>query len=135
MKKQQTPKNRKFVLVGVIILAILTIVGLSIVATVAMQQSKGALNQHKTTVLNMRGEAVCLPKKDMDAPQTQECAYGIKVSNGTYYALAKLDATNGSIPLQTGQTLLVSGTLLPADKDEIYNVAGTVEMYAVKLEE
>lgn len=133
MKKQQAPKNRKFVLMGVVILAILTIVGLSIIATIAVQQSRGALDQNKTTVLNMQGEVTCLPHKDTSGPVTEECAFGLKVGDGTYYGLSDLDVADGTQPIDTGSTVLVSGTLIPPVVSEKYDIAGTIQVYALKL--
>jgi len=96
-----------------------------------VQQSKGALNQEKTTVLNMQGESACLPHKGT-GPHTEECAFGLKVSNGTYYALSNLDVDKDHKTFETGKDLLVSGTLLSPAENEKYDVAGTIQVYAIK---
>lgn len=138
MKKLQPPKNRKSVLVGVIVLAILTIVGLTLVSSVAVQQSKKSADTGRASVVNLEGESVCLPKKDTTGPQTEECASGIKVGEGIYYALANLEAQEakaGSQPVSTGDTVIVSGHLIAPAGNGIYDIAGTVSVRSISIKQ
>ncbi len=59
----------------------------------------------------VHGEMVCLPHKNTDGPQTLECAFGLKGTNGHYYALRDSDPTYKNISnVQMGIEVEVTGT-------------------------
>lgn len=76
--------------------------------------------------MTIEGEVVCLPHKDTDGPQTMECAFGVKLDNGTYYALSdsKEDYSNVS-SLPTGKRARLTGTLKQEPSDK-YQSTGTL---------
>lgn len=122
-------------MVGVVIVALITIAGLAMVAMVASQQAKiTPTNQDQTAIINLRGKIVCLPKKDTSGPQTEECAYGLQISETIHYALTNLNEEGGGDPSNTGDLVIVTGTLSPPAAEEIYDVAGTIDVQAIRVQ-
>jgi hypothetical protein len=79
------------------------------------------------------GEVVCLPHKDREGPQTMECAFGLLALNGNYYGLANLnqdDLISGRI--NTGDEVRVTGTIIPPQPQNIYDVIGIIEVEVVE---
>lgn len=134
MSKQHAPKDQKAVLTSVVVLAVATIAGLAVVATVASHKAKFA-PASKASIVNLRGKTVCLPKEDTTGPQTQECAYGLKVSDDIHYALADLETRSGGKPFRTGDLVTVTGTLSPTGKDSVYDTVGIIEVDDIKLQQ
>ena len=75
--------------------------------------------------MTIEGEVVCLPHKDTDGPQTLECAYGIKLADGTYYGLSDSSENYEHISaLPTGKKAKLTGTLKLEPSDR-YQSVGT----------
>ena len=70
--------------------------------------------------VTVKGQSVCLPHRDMDGPQTMECAQGLKTSDGIYYAI------QGVVNRDNDNTVEASGMLVPASGKEKYNITGTI---------
>lgn len=80
----------------------------------------------------IEGEIVCLPHKDTDGPQTLECAYGIKLANGTYYGLHDSNDNYENISgLPTGKNARLTGTLKLGSSDR-YQSIGTFTVVAAE---
>lgn len=81
--------------------------------------------------VNIKGEYICLPKKDIDGPVTLECALGIKSDEGKFYAL-DLNVLQTSIGvLETGSLIQVEGNLVPLEQISsanwhIYDIEGII---------
>jgi hypothetical protein len=84
------------------------------------QSNAGIMGGQKSRVI-VEGEVSCLPKTG-DGPHTNECAIGIKDSDGFYYAVTG----SKTIGFETGKTIKLSGELTPAKDGEVYDVVGTI---------
>lgn len=132
MYKQRVPRDQKTVLTAVAALAALTVVGLAVVATVASQRTRlGPASE--ASIVNLRGETICLPAENPAQPPIESCAYGLKVSDTVKYALANLDKKFDQ-PLRTGDKVTVSGRLAAPEREGVYNTAGTIEVDSIKLQ-
>lgn len=60
------------------------------------------------------GEYVCLPHRDTSGPQTEECAFGIKLDNGDYYAIDYGESGDLS-DFQTGKRATLTGHFTPIE--------------------
>ncbi len=81
------------------------------------------------------GTYVCLPHKDQSGPQTMECAFGIRIDNGTHYALDfSTFASDTGMTIATGERIRVDGPLTPLssipanDRLRIYDVEGVIRV-------
>ncbi len=88
----------------------------------------------------LTGEYTCLPHKNTNGPQTMECAFGIKTSDGSYYALdmSKIDQQE-SMTLQTQTKITAQGTLVPveqlsSDHWQKYNIRGILQVNTLNKE-
>lgn len=70
--------------------------------------------------VTIKGQSVCLPHRNMEGPQTMECAQGLKTSDGTYYAI------QGVVNRDNDNNVEASGTLVSASGKEKYNITGTI---------
>jgi hypothetical protein len=91
---------------------------------------------HTTSIT---GNFVCLPHKETSGPQTTECAYGVKTSNGEYYALStNLLASRDIVDnLQMNQKIKVNGVLvlieqISSNKWQAYPIKGIIEATTVE---
>lgn len=78
----------------------------------------------------LKGEYTCLPHRDTSGPQTMECALGLKMAEGVYYAL-DTSLLSAQVPpaIQTGDSLEANGLLTPVemlrrDHWQKYNIEG-----------
>lgn len=61
------------------------------------------------------GEYTCLPHKNTNGPQTLECALGIKIDTGEYYALDFGPSSQTQSKFQTGDRFRANGTITPIE--------------------
>jgi hypothetical protein len=74
--------------------------------------------------MSLEGHVVCLPHKE-GGGQSAECAYGIHLEDGTYYAIKGADDDNEIISsLPFDRIVRLTGTY-KSDSDEIYQSSGT----------
>lgn len=82
--------------------------------------------------ITVEGQYVCLPHKDTTGPQTEECALGIRTTEGTYYALdTGVLQTGVLMDLATGTRIKVEGPMTPiemlsSNHWQKYNVKGII---------
>lgn len=81
------------------------------------------------------GTYVCLPHKDQTAPQTMECAFGVRTDSGAHYALDFTTfASDTGMTLATGERIQVTGALTPLsaipanDHVRIYDIKGVIRV-------
>jgi hypothetical protein len=73
----------------------------------------------------IEGEIICLPHKDTSGPQTLECAYGVKLADGTHYGLRDSGTAYENVSgLPTGKKARLTGTLKLESSDR-YQSVGT----------
>ncbi len=124
---------RKGVLI--IIFAIISIVGIIVAFAIA---PKKAGPEHSVPVdeageIVVRGEMVCLPHHTTDGPQTLECAFGLKGTNGHYYALRDSDPAYQNISnVPMGVGVEVVGTFTPQE-DSKYQSVGVIEVTSITV--
>ena len=128
MSKQKDNKHtQKRLVVGVMIVAVLALVGLGFIVVRGVSNDPTRLNAGQpASVLNLTGKVVCLPHKG-DGPHTQECTSGLKVGANAYYALKNIDMST----ITTESTITVSGTFYPAPSEQKYDTAGTIAVQSV----
>lgn len=78
------------------------------------------------TPTTLTGTIVCLPHKG-DGPSTMECAFGLKASNGKYYALRNLWEINPLLTTTDIQVRVV-GTLHAPETGEKYDIVGSIDV-------
>lgn len=99
-------------------------IGIIEVTSIAAEQQP-ALGDRTT----LTGTYACLPHKVTTGPQTDECASGLKLANGSYYAL-DFQLMSQPIPEhQNGDTMTASGLLTPieaisTDQWQKYDIKG-----------
>lgn len=71
--------------------------------------------------ITVQGEIVCLPHKG-DGPSTQECAIGMRDTNGYFYALK-----NAQI-FEIGTSVEIEGNLSDSSRGEKYDISGTIDV-------
>lgn len=108
-------------LLGVIVIAMLALVGLSAMIINLNKQDMKKPPTNNSKVL-LEGATACLPHKDTSGPQTLECAAGLKVGN-VYYALTYRG--NEAVKAPEGD-VTVTGVFTAATGDEIYSMVGTI---------
>jgi hypothetical protein len=88
----------------------------------------------EAALLSVNGKYTCLPHKDTSGPQTMECALGIQIDSGEYYAL-DTSAVQNSPVLNTGwdSWIKVTGTFVPAetlssDRWQKYTMVGIIRV-------
>lgn len=59
------------------------------------------------------GEYVCLPHRDTQGPQTMECAYGIRLDDGTHMALDFGPDPEDLAQFQVGERATLTGHFTP----------------------
>lgn len=122
--KKQLITWRHWVVVG-ILMALM--VGLAVFVYVAdrvgvQQYTKPVMaDTSQSETVTVQGEVTCLPHKG-DGPSTQECAIGLRDTNGYFYGLK-----NTTI-FDTGKMIEVEGTLTDASAEEKYDINGTIDV-------
>lgn len=126
------------VLTAVAVVAVLSVAGLTVIASVAEKQTQFDSEQTTASVVNLRGKTVCLSPDEEVAPEKEQndedCAYGLEVADGVSYSLEGLE-NKYELPLRTGDTVTVTGTLAPPEEDGKYNVAGVIGVNSLNLQE
>lgn len=137
MHKPSAPSDQKVVLTAVAVVAVLSVAGLTVIASVAEKQTQLDSSATKASVVNLRGKTVCLsPDEEAAAEeqQNEECVYGLEVAEGVSYSLEGLEAKY-ELPLVTGDTVTVTGTLEPPLEDSAYDTAGIIGVDSMRLQE
>jgi hypothetical protein len=82
--------------------------------------------------VTIAGTIDCLPKIDTGKPQTEECAIGLRATNGKYYALTGID-TNDFVSgkISTGMSVTITGEASTV-KNSIYNIVGSINVTKYK---
>lgn len=83
-------------------------------------------------LLTLTGEVVCLPHRDQTGPQTLECAFGLKMDDGTYYALRDSDPTYAHLTVGSGSRAAVTGVLV-LHEDVKYQSSGVLTIHSIDL--
>mgnify|MGYP003575577841 CR=1 FL=1 len=81
----------------------------------------------------IEGEAVCLPHKITTGPQTMECAFGVKLDDGTYYGLKDSSESYQHVGgLTMGEKYQFKGSLKTEPSDR-YQSVGTFTVTSVGI--
>ncbi len=106
------------------IITLLVLLVLAVVAIMyfphAMRNSGSPAQQSTSTPIaimattTLTGEFACLPHRD-DGPSTMECAYGLKATDGLYYALDFSGTPTSAFDLPMGRPYSVTGLLVPVE--------------------
>lgn len=109
-------------MIAVIVLLLATAVALALLFKLITEEN------HQQSTTTVAGQVVCLPHKDTSGPTTLECAIGLFSDDGRYYALRSADP---SVISETGQDVVVYGTLSQPGADEVYNISGIIDVATV----
>jgi hypothetical protein len=79
--------------------------------------------------VTLSGTYTCLPHMDTTGPQTDECAFGLKADDGTYYAVNFGASANAMEQFQSGAHITAEGNVvikeaLNSDHWAKYNMKG-----------
>ncbi len=85
--------------------------------------------------MTLEGIYLCLPHKDTEGPQTDECANGIETADGKYYALDFGLSSQTTPDLVSGKSISVSGVFTPVEMLssshwQIYPIEGILSVTA-----
>lgn len=88
------------------------------------------------TTARFTGEYVCLPHTDTSGPQTMECAFGLKLEDGSYVALDFNRFPPEEVNFSTGSILTLNGDFVPvealsSDHWQKYPIQGIVSVSEV----
>jgi len=79
------------------------------------------------------GTLVCLPHRDMDGPQTLECAFGLRDMNGKYYSLVDTDPSlRNIIGIPTNAQIEVMGNF-KWQEDQKYISSGVIIIESIVI--
>lgn len=81
----------------------------------------------------LSGEYVCLPHKNADGPQTMECMYGLKTTDGNYYGIDFYLMSKMHEQTKIGQIITARGVVQSADQLQSttwqkYNITGVLSV-------
>jgi hypothetical protein len=122
--------------IGYVFLGLLVLVGAFFLLNNYIYQEKQEGAETEPYEARLEGEYVCLPHKDTEGPQTDECAAGLKTVTDEYYALDLAQAEDlGSLTL--GDRVSATGLVTPIERlstdhweqymiDGIFSVTGLV---------
>lgn len=117
--------SKKFILALAILI---TLVGGVLGVYLLMKPKTDSQNFAPNQTITIRGKVVCLPHKDQDGPQTLECATGLLADAGAYYALEHMPPGYSG----TGAAVEVTGPFQEPEADNIYDIAGIINVVEVK---
>ncbi len=86
----------------------------------------------------LTGAYECLPHKNQNGPQTMECAFGIKLDDGSHYALDFNFASQTPPNIEMGTRVSASGLVTPIEMlssthlRDTYNVKGILSVENIK---
>ncbi len=85
----------------------------------------------------VRGEIVCLPKISKNyAPQTLECALGLKGEDGRFYGLRNLRMDEEGSAWEIGSRVEITGKLIygktKGPDGNKYDIIGTIEIFSIR---
>ncbi len=84
--------------------------------------------------MTVEGTMVCLPHKNTEGPQTLECAFGLKDTQGRYFGLSDTDPTYKNVSgVPMNVTVEVEGTFRPLTTESNYQNIGTIEVTKIKM--
>ena len=118
-----------------LLLASAIVIGLGIGVTAAYIQSRPANQQVGKTSshVTVRGQLVCLPHRNTSGPQTDECAYGLKITGGTYYGLRDSSASYAHLMgAPMNKTVEIEGTLQRGENTK-YKSSGTLTIDSLEV--
>ncbi len=127
-------RNQATVTLAIIVGAI--IVGIGLILTQQTNSTSPGTPTPTVTPgpITIEGTIVCLPHKNIQGPQTLECAYGLKADSGEYYGLRGLDQDtliDGTLTVQT--RVLVSGTAVPPADNQRYGIVGSIDIVSIEV--
>ena len=124
MTKESLRRNLPLIVVPIAVILLTAIV-------IVALQSKSSVKAPGEGEIIVSGEAVCLPHKNTDGPQTLECAFGLKDDEGQYYGLSDSDPNYKNVAaMPTGKKVIVSGTFEKGTSDN-YPIIGTIHVTKV----
>lgn len=86
--------------------------------------------------MTFTGDYVCLPHKDTSGPQTMECAFGMKLYDGSYIAI-DLSGVSGDTNYPMQSKLKVTGLYVPIEQIssntwQVYPIKGIMKVTKVE---
>jgi hypothetical protein len=125
--------NRYMILKYKNIIAFLVLVVICVITYFVLRPSKttitpAPLDATPYTVI-LSGTYGCLPHVDTSAPQTEECAFGLKTDDGTHLAVNFGQSANAMTQFQSGMRITAEGFIvikeaLSTNQWEKYNMKG-----------
>lgn len=124
--------HRRVSSVLVIFLGLVLVAGIAIVAKFGdlsfekLNIAQKSKHNSQYEVRTISGVPTCLPLKSGDA--TTACEYGIKASDGKFYALSSGGSNPVTLYGEAGSAdgLEISGEFIPASADEKFDIVGTI---------
>lgn len=113
--------KRSYVLgLGAVAAVVLVIVVLSM--TMAGSRSVSPTPVPPGSVQTYKGKVICLPHKNVQGPQTLECAYGLETADGKKYGIRNSSAFS----YDTNDQITIKGTVSAPEANNIYDIVGTI---------
>jgi len=108
--------------------------------TVSSGNNSGSFNMiidDGSPTIIKEGRITCLPHTNTDGPQTMECAFGFKTTDGVYYALDGGDMPDQITTTPTDQDVRIEGRFTPvselsADYWQRYPIIGIITVTAIE---
>lgn len=79
-------------------------------------QKQGDGNSHEPYRGTLTGEYVCLPHRNAEGPQTDECALGLKTDAGEYFAIDFGLMSQVQPAFSVGDRISASGVITPVER-------------------
>lgn len=129
------------VILSIVILAAVIVAGFYILNNHIYEEKQGDGKITEPYRATLTGVQTCLPHKDTSGPQTLECAIGMKIDSGEYYALDFTAMSQIPPQIQDGERFTASGLVTPieylsSDQWQKYDVEGVFSvMDTVQVED
>lgn len=136
MNENQSNKNKGLVLAIVIVIIFIAVI-FGIMRSISNKPvvetpSPGPV----MTEVDLIGTYVCLPHRNTSGATTMECAFGLQVENGDYYALDMSAVTFPADSFNTGDKIRVTGKLTDKSFEQTniwntYNIVGGIRVVSI----
>ncbi len=83
--------------------------------------------------VTLTGTFMCLLHRDTEGPQTEECALGMKLDDGTYYAVADGSADYSLVMGASSGDKITVGGFLKKEESDHYQSSGTVTITSLEV--
>lgn len=132
-KPSSRSKDKKYPVMLWLAALLVVLVAILLIAAAVKAPSNGGNMKLPSTEgkVRLHGKLVCLPHKNMDGPQTLECASGFKSDDDKYYGIKDNNQKVGSTPYN--EPVVIDGEFVKESSD-LYQMEGSIIVESISLQ-